>query len=147
MRTISIRNPLQKWRAQSSLVCVSVPTTTYRHHHIQAPPHNHHHTVQVAQVQLEHLHHWLEGKHHQLKLLKLIRGTRHQHPLDQVGAGCSKNMQLAHGHNLHVSAHVQVACTCCILLQLAPMDAGGGQLLESPSLSLTCFSSSLWPSR
>ena len=54
---------------------------------------------------------WNE-KHHQRKLLK-VRGTGHQHPSAQVGAGAA-TMQLAHGHNYDAcSVHVQVACCCC----------------------------------
>ena len=39
-----------------------------------------------------------------------------------------RGMQQQHNLNMgtttmHVSAHVQVACCCCIPLQLAPMDA------------------------
>ena len=54
---------------------------------------------------------WNE-KHHQRKLLK-VRGTGHQHPSAQVGAGAATT-QLAHGHNYDAcSVHVQVACCCC----------------------------------
>ena len=35
----------------------------------------HHHTVQVAWVQVEYLHQWLEGKHHQCKLQRVITTT------------------------------------------------------------------------
>ena len=122
MRTISLRNPLQKWSAQSSLVCVCVPTTTYRHHHIQAPPHNHHHTVQVAQVQLEHLHHWLEGKHHQLKLLKLIRGD--QAPAS-IGSSWSR-MQQKHATCTWAQLACKCPCASCMyLLHPAPTCADG----------------------
>ena len=54
---------------------------------------------------------WNE-KHHQRKLLK-VRGTGHQHPSAQVGAGAATT-QLAHEHNYDAcSVHVQVACCCC----------------------------------
>ena len=47
---------------------------------------------------------WNE-KHHQRKLLK-VRGTGHQHPSVQVGAGAATT-QLAHGHNYD-------ACRACM---------------------------------
>ena len=53
-------------------------------------------------------------------LLLKVRGTGHQHPLVQVGAGCSNNMQLAH-HMLHSGAHVRVV----LLLHPAPTCTNG----------------------
>ena len=75
---------------------------------------------------------WNE-KHHQHKLLK-VRGTGHQHPSVQFGAGCSNNTAYTWAQ-LHVSAHVQVACCYCIPLQLAPMEDGAW----SPCPSATCI--------
>ena len=65
---------------------------------------------------------WNE-KHHQRKLLK-VRGTGHQHPSAQVGAGAATTC------NLHMGTTMMHECPCasCMLLlhplQLAPMDAG-----------------------
>ena len=111
--------------------------------------HNHHHTVQVAmcaysfvntlvnalvlqgktppaQVAAGDDHHdckwsifasWWKEKHHQRKLhsVKTILGT-------SIGVGCSNQIQVAQGQDLHYgSALVQAAFGCCIpLLYLYP---------------------------
>ena len=65
---------------------------------------------------------WNE-KHYQHKLLK-VRGTGHQHPSAQVGAGAATTCNLHTSTYMHCGcAHVQVMLLLHPL-QLAPMDAG-----------------------
>ena len=66
-------------------------------------------------------------KCHQRKLLK-VGGTGHQHPSAQVGAGCSNNMQLAHGHS-----YMQVSMPCTSPLQSTTTRCVFGHDLGQPS--------------
>ena len=61
---------------------------------------------------------WNE-KHHQRKLLQ-VRGTGHQHPTAQVGAGAATTCNLHMGTYMHRScAHVQLALVVFFLVPLA----------------------------
>ena len=88
-----------------------------------------------------------DEKHHQRKFLK-VRGTRHKHPLAQIGAGCSNNMQLAHRHNYEAWK-----CPCASsMLLLHPTPTSDGILrnllgMSRVAICATCGSLLLWVSR
>ena len=42
--------------------------------------------------------------------------------LQQVRAGSSSNMQLSHGHEVGICAHVEDACRCCIQEHITDYD-------------------------